>query len=163
MVSHLTMFLAVDDFTNRNRISVTVLLCLTTLFGTLSIKQDFPKTTEFKYVDLWFLWYLASTFLVICHHVMIDKLSRNSFNRSPKTKPSLGKMKKEDRFPIMINYIGALFFFAVNISFNIVYFSIATWPCMQSYTTYIIYVLSFSDYASLFWKNVWIYQFISKA
>ena len=126
MLAYLTMFLAVDDFTNRNRISVTVLLCLTTLFGTLSIKQDFPKTTEFKYVDLWFLWYLANTFLVICHHVMIDKLSRNSFSRSPKTKPSSGQMKKEDRFPIIINYIVATFFFAVNMSFNIIYFSIAT-------------------------------------
>ena len=134
-LAHITLFLHIEDFTNRNRISVTVLLCLITLFGTLSIKEDFPKTTEFKYVDVWFLWYLGNTFLINCHHVMMDKLSRTSQTRILSARSLSERMTKEEtlrnlkefwRFPKIMNYIAVAFFFAVNLSFNVVYFSIAT-------------------------------------
>ena len=135
MLVNLTLFLDIEDFTNRNRISVTALLCLTTLFGSLSIREDFPKTTEFKYVDLWFLWYLSNTFLINCYHVFIDKLSRFSNMNCLQVRISPGKPRKEVilsylksfwKFPKMINYIAVIFFFVTNVSFNIVYFSIAT-------------------------------------
>ena len=134
-LAYLTLFLDVDDFTNRNRISVTVLLCLTTLFGALSIKQDFPRTTEFKYVDFWFLWYLTNAFLINCHHLMIDKLSRKSKSNVLLVKKLSVERINEDifsiikeiwKYPSIINHIGTAFFFVGNLSFNIVYLSIAT-------------------------------------
>ena len=135
LLAYLTLFLEADDFTNRNRISVTVLLCLTTLFGTISIREDFPKTTEFKYVDIWFLWYLTNTLLINCHHVMMDKLYNKSQTRCIHVKTSSGRMNRDEilrnfkqfwKFPKIINYVAATFFLTANVLFNIVYFSIAS-------------------------------------
>ena len=135
LLAYLTLFLEAEDFTNRNRISVTVLLCLTTLFGTISIREDFPKTTEFKYVDIWFLWYLTNTLLINCHHVMMDKLYNKTPTRCLHVKASSGRMNRDEilrnlkqfwKFPKIINYVAATFFLTANVLFNIVYFSIAS-------------------------------------
>ena len=61
----LTLQYDVNDLTNRNRTSVTTLLVLVTLFGAINNKSDFPKTSGFKHIDVWFVWYLINIFLII--------------------------------------------------------------------------------------------------
>ena len=86
-LAYASLLIKVDDFTNRNRMSITVLLALVTLFGSTSIKQDFPTTTYFKYIDLWFTWYLTSIFLIIVHHTMIGRMIELAQETQNKTLP----------------------------------------------------------------------------
>ena len=130
----LSLFLDIEDFTSRNRISVMVLLCLTTLFGTISIKNDFPRSTEFKYIDMWFLWYLGNIFLVNCHHLLIDNLLNKATHSDLRPKPKMGfigrniceKIKTCWKFPKMVNAVAIVYFVASNIFFNIMYYVFAT-------------------------------------
>ena len=74
LIAYLTSLLRVNDFTNRNRISVTVLLALVTLFGATTSTNDFPQTTYLKYIDAWFLFYLLSLLMIIIHHIAMEML-----------------------------------------------------------------------------------------
>ena len=70
-VGYLTLFLPMDDLENRGQVSVPVLLILVTLFGSISVKDDYPETTNFKYIDAWFLWYMFDTLIIIAYHILI--------------------------------------------------------------------------------------------
>ena len=64
--------LDIDDINNRSRTSVTVLLVVVSLLS--SVKEDFPKTTYFKYVDLWFFWYVVNIFIIISVHIILENV-----------------------------------------------------------------------------------------
>ena len=141
-LAFLTLRIDVEDLTNRNRTSVTALLVLVTLFGAISTKDDFPQTSGFKYIDIWFLWYLTNTFLIICHHVCLSKVASNTC--------SIGKKREDDKIrrvkPLhsmdevdaeekekcrvskmeSINSIVNILFFLGMIIFNAIYFVVAT-------------------------------------
>ena len=74
LVAFLTLFLDVDDLNNRSQIAVQLLLILVTFFGSISVKDDFPETTSFKYIDAWFLWYFGNLLVIIYYHVVISNL-----------------------------------------------------------------------------------------
>ena len=76
LVGYLTLFLPMDDLENRGQVSVPVLLILVTLFGSISVKDDYPETTNFKYIDAWFLWYMFDTLLIIAYHLLICHMCR---------------------------------------------------------------------------------------
>ena len=78
LVGYLTLFLPTDDLENRGQVSVPVLLILVTLFGSISVKDDYPETTNFKYIDAWFLWYMFDTLLIIAYHLLICHMSRKA-------------------------------------------------------------------------------------
>ena len=127
----LTLQYDVNDLTNRNRTSVTTLLVLVTLFGAINNKSDFPKTSGFKHIDVWFVWYLINIFLIICHHTAISKIwkgskyeiSVSSFkNKNAEDTSALiqnGKRKE------IINRIISIVLFLLTFSFNVFYF---VWP-----------------------------------
>ena len=71
-LAYLTLYFNIDDINNRCRTSVTVLLVLISLLT--SVKNDFPKTTYFKYVDLWFFWYVGNTFVIISLHIILENV-----------------------------------------------------------------------------------------
>ena len=71
-LAYLTLYFNIDDINNRSRTSVTVLLVLISLLS--SVKNDFPKTTYFKYVDLWFFWYVGNTFVIISLHIILENV-----------------------------------------------------------------------------------------
>ena len=128
----LTMQYDVNDLTNRNRTSVTALLVLVMLFGSISNKGDFPKTSGFKHIDVWFVWYLINVFLIMCHHTAISKISK-----TPKTKIGAkdkhisgimyGNMKDSAvlksgvKRKEMINLIMTIFLILITILFNVIY------------------------------------------
>ena len=141
-VAFLTLRIDVEDLTNRNRTSVTALLVLVTLFGAISTKDDFPQTSGFKYIDIWFLWYLTNTFLIICHHVAISKIGSNTYSfggnkqndKIKRVKP-LHLMEEDDEEELKkskvskmesINMIVNILFLLGMIMFNAIYFVIAT-------------------------------------
>ena len=69
IIAYCTMFLRFDDVSNRSRTTVTILLVLIALLQT--VKKDFPKTTYYKFIDLWFLWYTLNIFLICIYHIML--------------------------------------------------------------------------------------------
>ena len=129
IVAYCSVHLGVDDFTNRNRISVTVLLALVTLFGATANTDDYPKTTYLKYIDVWFLFYLTSLFLIISHHIAIERLWNDDRKNYPSTNDVRNDIDGEERIKDRntkkkkwFNKIGIICFPVKVIIFNIVYF-----------------------------------------
>ena len=53
-------------------VAVTALLVLASLLGAIS--DELPTTSYFKFIDLWFLWYLINIFLITLYHIMLDAI-----------------------------------------------------------------------------------------
>jgi hypothetical protein len=70
LLAYLTLYFDIDDINNRSRTSVTVLLVVVSLWS--SLKNDFPKTTYFKFVDLWFFWFVVNIFIIISVHIILE-------------------------------------------------------------------------------------------
>ena len=104
VLAYFTMFLHVDDVSNRTRTSVTLLLVLIALLQT--VKKDFPKTTYYKYVDIWFLWYIFNIFMISICHIILPRM-RAKFRQS-------------------INLVFVIFLPLVMFGFNLVYFILTT-------------------------------------
>ena len=54
--------------------AVTALLVLAALLS--SIDDQLPKTAYFKFVDLWFNWFIANIFFIILIHIFVDYYNR---------------------------------------------------------------------------------------
>ena len=74
-VAYMTLYVSLEDFGNRCKIAVSILLILVSLLG--ASRNDFPKTTYFKFIDLWFFWYIVNIFLIILHHILLENIDRN--------------------------------------------------------------------------------------
>lgn len=70
MLGYSTLFINIKDFNDRFMGTVTALLVLASLLS--SINMTLPRTSYFKYIDLWFLWYLANIFAIILYHIILD-------------------------------------------------------------------------------------------
>ena len=87
ILTYLTLLLDVGDFVNRSRISVTILLALVTLFGSASTNDNFPKTSDFKVIDAWFIWFLLNIFLIISHHIIIERFRDTTDKKNDQIHP----------------------------------------------------------------------------
>ncbi|XP_064089932.1 uncharacterized protein LOC135203933 [Macrobrachium nipponense] len=72
VVSYLTLFFRASIFDVRMMGSLTVQLVIATLFSQVS--ESLPKTSYFKMVDVWLLFCIGITFLVIIFHAVIDSI-----------------------------------------------------------------------------------------
>ena len=141
ILAYCTMFLDIDDVSNRSRTSVTVLLVLLSLLQT--VKEDFPKTTYYKLIDVWFLWYIANIFAIIFYQILIPwiKSITGKDNQCVKSKThvfpfatDLGLEKDLEKFEDdsatlemkRINKALAITFPILFFIFNVVYFLIST-------------------------------------
>ena len=133
LLAYFTLFIDTSNFNNRFMGSVTFLLVLVALRS--SIDNSLPKTAYFKYIDVWFFWYIANIFLVITYHVFYDKLLKTknipiikvSPQGSPKVRPSnLGHNETHAITKFMsrknTNNIVIVMFPILTIVFNIIYF-----------------------------------------
>ena len=101
-----------DGFSDRFIGAGTALLVIVTLLN--AINTDLPKTSYMKYIDLWFMWHVISTFLMIAYHIILNRL-RSYFNT-----------KNWNRWKIIgrINACLIIAFPAVNGIFYAIYFSL---------------------------------------
>ena len=137
LCAFLTLQYDVVDLTNRNRTSVTVLLALVTLYGSITMKVDFPKTSGFKAIDVWFVWYLINIFVMICHHTVIGRLAteRRSNTICPKKNSFCMCETEEDTLAFdeslhrkeTINSIMNLILLLSMLSFNVFYFLLSNY------------------------------------
>ncbi|XP_063869703.1 uncharacterized protein LOC135105499 [Scylla paramamosain] len=70
IISYLTLFFRTAIFDVRVMVALTALLVLATLFAQAS--SSLPQTSYFKMVDIWLLFCVGITFLVIIFHILID-------------------------------------------------------------------------------------------
>ena len=70
-LAYLTFWIDITDFTDRFMGSLTALLVLASLMSTLT--ESLPKTSYFKVIDFWLLFFLLSTSLNIAVHILVDR------------------------------------------------------------------------------------------
>nr|XP_045624218.1 uncharacterized protein LOC123774134 [Procambarus clarkii] len=70
IISYLTFYFRTSLFDVRVMVTLTALLVLATLFAQAS--NSLPNTSYFKMVDIWLLFCVGITFLVIIFHILID-------------------------------------------------------------------------------------------
>ena len=70
MLAYATLHIKLQDFGNRIMVTITALLVLASLLG--AINEDLPTTSYFKFIDVWFLWYLINIFIMCVYHVLLD-------------------------------------------------------------------------------------------
>ncbi|KAK4319126.1 hypothetical protein Pmani_009956 [Petrolisthes manimaculis] len=91
IISYLTFFFRTSIFDVRVMVALTSLLVLATLFAQAS--SSLPKTSYFKMVDIWLLFCVGITFLVIIFHVLID----NRFVTEMSTTNNKGQQQQQQQ------------------------------------------------------------------
>ena len=108
LLAYLTLYIEDGNFSDRFMGSITALLVFASILA--SLRNGMPKTSYFKYIDLWFIWNITNIFLITVFHVILDRIL--------KQKGFLGKiMNKAAKFII---------FPCINILFCITYFYLVT-------------------------------------
>ena len=74
VLAYITLFINVDNFSDRFMGAVTALLVLAALLSSLG--DHLPKTAYFKFVDLWFSWFILNIFSIILIHVLVDYFNK---------------------------------------------------------------------------------------
>ena len=113
-----TLFINVENFNNRIMVSVTSLLVLSSLLG--SINRGLPKTSYLKYIDLWFLWYITNIFLIIISHIIIDKIP-NILRIKPTCPTDVPNLSTNSPKRKLFNRIAIAMFPSFTICFSIIY------------------------------------------
>ena len=116
-LSYLTLFITIEDFSNRFMGSITTLLVLASLLG--SMQQSLPKTAYFKGIDVWFDWFLANIFLIILLHIIVDYLRKTDSRIVPGHMPVIHQNVKDKSF--YFNTIFKMVIVIINILFVIAY------------------------------------------
>ena len=70
VIAYATLYINIEDFTNRFMGSLTSLLVLAALLS--SINSTLPQTAYFKHIDFWFFFYIINIVAIIFVHIIID-------------------------------------------------------------------------------------------
>ena len=105
--------------------SVTSLLVLASLLN--SMQSKLPKTAYFKYVDLWFLWYIVNSIIIIGAHVLIANLPDSELNDLTLLAwrdKHVEIVEDNTRIRKNANRVAKILFPLLTVPFNIIYFMI---------------------------------------
>ena len=120
-IAYLSFFISLENFNNRFMGSLTSLLVLCSLLNAMT--NTLPKTSYFKYVDFWFLWYISNSIAMISCHVLIDYLSRKrKCQVSPEKKLGFEAWKLSTWNSSQLNKVAVIGFPIINGVFNVIYF-----------------------------------------
>ena len=103
LLAYLTLFIPVGNLNERFMGSVTALLVLASLLGTM--EDNLPKSNQTKCIDIWFLCYIINIFFIIIFHVVLENLSSKSRRK--------------------VNRMFSVIFPAITFVFNVGYFSVS--------------------------------------
>ena len=70
LLAYSTLFINIENFTDRFMGTVTSLLVLAALLA--SINTSLPRTSYFKCIDFWFSWYLVNIFSFVIFHIVLN-------------------------------------------------------------------------------------------
>ncbi|XP_071552922.1 uncharacterized protein [Panulirus ornatus] len=88
VISYVSLFFRPHIFEVRVMTTLTSLLVMATLFTQVS--ASLPKTSYFKMVDVWLLFCIVMSFLIIIFHVVIDNSLTSSSSSTEKPRSSIG-------------------------------------------------------------------------
>ena len=120
LLAYITLYIDIEDFSDRFMGAVTTLLVLAALLSSLG--ATLPKTAYFKFIDLWFNWFVINIVVIILIHVIVDFIL--------KQKKKIGIIKgtfstKEVHVKSqLLNQASKLFLFCFNCIFVIGFFII---------------------------------------
>ena len=123
ILAYFTFYIDLKNFNNRFMGSVTSLLVLASLLN--SMQSKLPKTSKFKLVDFWFLWYIINSIIMIGAHVLIANVNETELNASTPVAWSGNKddiLKDQMHRRKRANKIAKLIFPLLTIPFNLLYF-----------------------------------------
>ena len=82
VIAYFTLYINIEDFSNRFMGGLTSLLVLAALLST--IKTSLPQTSYFKDIDVWFLFFIMNIVFIIFVHIMVDwfRENENDVNRN---------------------------------------------------------------------------------
>ena len=111
--------------------SVTVMLVMATWISVIS--GDLPTTSYVKLIDIWFVWHLSISFVVVIYHIFLDRMNSSSATfpisevkpRSQDYDEEVTNMKLKNSNIKIVNKRGATVFSLVNLTFYIIYFIIS--------------------------------------
>ena len=126
-----TLFVDIQRPGDRFMGSVTVMLVMATWISVIS--GDLPKTSYVKLIDIWFVWHLSISFVVVIYHIFLDGTnSRIATFPISEVKPrsqdygeEVTTMKLKNSNIKIVNKRGATVLSLVNFTFYIIYFIIS--------------------------------------
>ena len=119
-VAYFTHFIDIENFSDRFIGTVTALLVLVALLS--SVNGDLPKTSYFKFIDCWFLYYITTILFIILFHIFLNRVKSNQIGANS---VRMFKEDKEAEVPCMrtrINKFSIVCFAVLTILFDAVYF-----------------------------------------
>ena len=120
-LAYSTLFIDLDNFSDRFTGTITSLLVLVSLLS--SVNEDLPKTSYFKFIDLWFLWYISTILVITLFHIFLSHVSNIQIiyqNRVIDMNRNTEQSKHSLRY--RVNRFGMILFAMGTIIFEIVYF-----------------------------------------
>ena len=122
LLAFITLFIDIEDFSDRFMGAVTTLLVLAALLSSLG--SALPKTAYFKLIDLWFNWFVINIVIIILIHVIIDYFLKQNKQIGPKN----GAFSTNDyqQKSQVLNQLSKVLVFSLNSIFVSIYFIICT-------------------------------------
>ena len=72
VISYLTLYINVDDFSNRFIGAVTSLLVLSSLLDSINTRT--PASPHIKLIDIWNIWNVCQIVMVIMFHILVNRI-----------------------------------------------------------------------------------------
>ena len=122
LFGYATIFIDLDNFSDRFMGSATALLVMATLLN--SINADLPKTSYMKLIDLWFLWHVVSLFAILIYHIVIDRVCNHLEAKTTKSEVVSFSSLVEEKYITFrrLNILVISSFPILNFIFYIIYF-----------------------------------------
>lgn len=113
IVSYLTIYIDINDFSNRFMGTVTALLVLSTLIDNMNTRLSARAIV--RLIDIWNIWYILQIILIIVFHILL-----NSQLHQYSLKKDFGLRKAIT--PQLLNRFAKYLFPLLNIAFMLYYF-----------------------------------------
>ena len=122
LLAYSTLFIDIENFSDRFIGTVTALLVLVSLLS--SVNDDLPKTSYFKFIDLWFLWYITNILLIIIFHIFVNHIPNNQVHERSKMGLINSDEEIEKSLRYKFNRYGIVVFAITTIVFVTTYFNL---------------------------------------
>ena len=119
-VAYFTHFIDIENFSDRFIGTVTALLVLVALLS--SVNGDLPKTSYFKFIDCWFLWYISTILFIILFHIFLNHAPNHQIQVFSSVAFENDRSKNSVSYREKINKLGIIIFAVTTILFNATYF-----------------------------------------
>ena len=120
ILAYFTLFIDIEHFSDRFVGAVTILLVLVAVKWT--VNEDLPKTSYFKFIDLWFLWYISTILFITLFHIYINHIPNNRIGHTNQMMFRNGEQLNNVSLRSKVNKSAIVLFAVTTVLFNTFYF-----------------------------------------